>query len=299
MGKIYTLRKPFTDERGDALNGKMFNIFVNTDGDKKVLFRDAITGDNLWITTRIVISPTLNADGGIIFVTSSGTCYDLINVETLIPTDKAVKKVDPSPIDAVDDTVPKATPAICSLTEKETRELLLNIFDIFDRKLLDSFDAKGIKTVGHVVDYLKNKEKFSAVLAKAVSFTKRATTEKMIVNCLRSLGYKIDAVYPDDCDWDDDDCTWEVKGFESQDFKSSLDLKLIYALTEYKPINYGNGYDKTTFVFNRELSEAEFIQFLNENKYQIHEQEGWWDDHSKIEGKGQKWIYTWVRVYTD
>ena len=53
------------------------------------------------------------------------------------------------------------------------------------------------------------------------------------------------------------------------------------------------------FAFSRDLTESEFIQFLNENDYKIHVQDGWWDNYSKIDGKGQKWNYTWVLVYTD
>lgn len=299
MCKIYTLRKPMTGERGVALNGKLLNIFVSTDADKKVLFRDAVSGDNLWITTQVAIPPHPTSDG-IKFVTRSGANYDLINVETLIPTKVTEAKNEDSKQLAVTDAVAKEA-TICSLTEKEARELSINIFDMFDKKLLDSFDAKGIKTVGDAVDYLKNKQKFSAVLAKAVTFTKRTTTEKMIVNCLRAVGYEIVASYPDDYDWesDDGDCLWTVRGFTQLNSKSSSDFKVIFELYEYKPIHYGNGYRKTTFKFNRDLTEKEFCQYLFENEFPIHEAEGWWDDHSKIEGKGQKWTYTWVLAYTD
>lgn len=294
MCKIYTLRKQMTDERGECLNGKIFNVLTNNK--KEVLFKDVITGEPLWLATQVVIPPHPSSNGdGISFVTRSGTCYDLINVETLIPT----KVTGAKNVDATDTVSKEAT--ICSLPEKEVRELSINIFDMFDKKLLDSFDTKGIKTVGDAVDYLKNKEKFSAVLAKAVAFNKRAATEKLIVNCLRAVGYEITASYPDDYDWesDDGDCLWTVRGFTQLNSKSSSDFKVIFELYEYKPIHYGNGYKKTTFKFNRDLTEKEFCQYLFENEFPIHEAEGWWDDHSKIEGKGQKWTYTWVLAYTD
>jgi len=69
--------------------------------------------------------------------------------------------------------------------------------------------------------------------------------------------------------------------------------------TEFKGINYGDGYKKTVFTFSRDITEEEFIEFLKENKYKLHEATGWWDDHSKIEGKGSVWTYTWVLAYTD
>lgn len=76
-------------------------------------------------------------------------------------------------------------------------------------------------------------------------------------------------------------------------------IEVVDKKRSHKPINYGNGYDKTEFTFNREITEDEFLEFLKENKYRLHEAEGWWDNHHKIEGKGTKWTYTWVLAYTD
>lgn len=66
-----------------------------------------------------------------------------------------------------------------------------------------------------------------------------------------------------------------------------------------KPINYGNGYLRYEFTFNRECSEEEFIEFLKANNHIIHAASGWWDDYSEITGSGNTWTYTWVRAYTD
>ena len=66
-----------------------------------------------------------------------------------------------------------------------------------------------------------------------------------------------------------------------------------------KPIKFGNGYDRTTFTFNRDITKDEFVKFLEDRKYTMHYPEGWWDDHSEITGSKNKWAYTWVKVYTD
>ncbi|MCM1232597.1 MAG: hypothetical protein NC489_20930 [Ruminococcus flavefaciens] len=76
-------------------------------------------------------------------------------------------------------------------------------------------------------------------------------------------------------------------------------IEVVDKATSYKGINYGDGYDKTEFTFNREITEEEFMTFLLANKYRIHNADGWWDNHSKIEGSGAKWTYTWVLAYTD
>ena len=66
-----------------------------------------------------------------------------------------------------------------------------------------------------------------------------------------------------------------------------------------KAISYGDGYNKTEFEFNFDITEDEFIKYLIANGYKIHEQEAWYEDHSEISGDGRNWVYNWVRVYTD
>lgn len=76
-------------------------------------------------------------------------------------------------------------------------------------------------------------------------------------------------------------------------------LEVVSKKKSSRSINYGDGYDKTIFVFNRPCSKEDFISFLNDHNYKLHEADGWWDNHSKIEGNGDTWTYSWVFVYTD
>lgn len=76
-------------------------------------------------------------------------------------------------------------------------------------------------------------------------------------------------------------------------------ITLLNKKYKHRDINYGDRYDKTTFTFNRGITEEEFRKFLKENNYKIKEKAEWWNDYSTIEGKGNTWIYKWVRVYTD
>ena len=83
---------------------------------------------------------------------------------------------------------------------------------------------------------------------------------------------------------------------------STVDISNIEVVSEnkkYKHIKYGDGFDKTEFVFNRDITEEEFIEYLKVNGYRISPFDKWYNDYSKIEGEGNKWVYTWVLVYTD
>ena len=77
------------------------------------------------------------------------------------------------------------------------------------------------------------------------------------------------------------------------------DVKVISKIHDHKNINYGDGYDKTKFVFNKDLTEYEFVEYLKLNHYNIKPYEAWYYDYSKIEGAGNTWTYTMVHVYTD
>lgn len=76
-------------------------------------------------------------------------------------------------------------------------------------------------------------------------------------------------------------------------------IQVVNKTEEHKPIHYGDGFDKTNFTFNREVSEEEFLAFLKENNYRISPKAEWYNDYTKIEGSGNTWSYIWVRVYTD
>ena len=68
---------------------------------------------------------------------------------------------------------------------------------------------------------------------------------------------------------------------------------------DFKGINYGDGYNKHTFQFSREITEEEFVAFLTERKFDLTPKGDWWKNYAKIEGSGDTWVYTWVLVYTD
>jgi hypothetical protein len=175
---IYTLRKPMDGDKA-ILNGKLLLLRIGK-GDGRLKIADALTKEDLWLTTPVVINRGGNE--GVHFVTESGTVYDFINVESLIPTRQIV---------------PTAT------TE-----------------------------MAHAED-------------PVVDFT--------VVSCGQS----------------------------------------------HKQIHYGDGYDKFTFEFSREIDEFEFVAFLKQEGYRITKQEYPYQDYSKVDGKGTNWTYTWVRCYTD
>ena len=84
--------------------------------------------------------------------------------------------------------------------------------------------------------------------------------------------------------------------------ESKIDISDISVVSEnrkHQHIHYGDGFDKTEFEFNREITEEEFVEYLKVNGYKISPFDKWYNDYSKIEGKGNKWVYTWVLVYTD
>lgn len=64
-------------------------------------------------------------------------------------------------------------------------------------------------------------------------------------------------------------------------------------------IHYGNGHYTIKFIFDRTITEEEFIEFLSNNGYKLHDPDGWWDDHSEIYCKQGIWYYDWVKAYTD
>lgn len=79
--KIYTLR---SENIGPLqhLNGKMFTI--EFDGENHMTLNDITTGDWLRKTTHVVKSKeTMN---GVVYTTASGAVYDLVDVETLLPS---------------------------------------------------------------------------------------------------------------------------------------------------------------------------------------------------------------------
>jgi hypothetical protein len=78
-----------------------------------------------------------------------------------------------------------------------------------------------------------------------------------------------------------------------------MEFKVIDKKYKYIPINYGDGYQITDFIFDRDITKEEFEEFCKKEGLKIHRAEGWWDDYSKIEGKGKWWTHTWVLTYDD
>lgn len=86
MGKnLYTLRTAMNDDVHSKLNGKMFWVNVNNEN-QHARFIDVITG--LVLVESTSVESRVEGIEGIIIRTSSGTEYDLVFVETLIPTYK-------------------------------------------------------------------------------------------------------------------------------------------------------------------------------------------------------------------
>jgi hypothetical protein len=175
---IYTLSAPLDGEKS-ILNGRLLLVRIDKN-DKRLKIADAITREDIWVTTPIFVSR--ESDVGACFVTQSGSTYDFVNVEALIPTTKVFSNTSE---DAVHEEEP--------------------------------------------------------------------TVDFVVVNCEES----------------------------------------------HRPIYYGDGYDKYVFEFSREINEAEFLAFLKKEGRPTNKQEHMFQDYAKLQGKGTKWTYTWVRCYTD
>ena len=91
--RIYTLRKPFEDELRSILNGQLFAVSKNNNtGHLRFVGLDIRNHVVLFETSSVQSS--MGTDDGVIFCTSNGTIYDLVDVSTLIPTKALVKVCD-------------------------------------------------------------------------------------------------------------------------------------------------------------------------------------------------------------
>lgn len=169
-------------------------------------------------------------------------------------------------------------------------------------RCIEWLDSHGITTIGDTVDHLRsNGNFFYGCNAHNFKYKTIYLYNLDIINLLKNIGYTIKYIKNNS---DDDEElykeSWIIEGFKSPKFKTANDLTVIIVTNDYKPIRYGDGYDKHEFVFNRNITEEEFYDFLNTNNYNLHSNPvGWWDDYSKIEGCDNKWTYTWIRRYTD
>ncbi|MCM1441678.1 MAG: hypothetical protein NC131_21085 [Roseburia sp.] len=80
----------------------------------------------------------------------------------------------------------------------------------------------------------------------------------------------------------------------------NIDFTVVDEHHDYRPIHYGDGYDRTDYEFSRDISEEEFIAFLKSHNINTRTvQEHPYQDYAKLEGSGTKWTYKWIRCYTD
>lgn len=97
--------------------------------------------------------------------------------------------------------------------------------------------------------------------------------------------------------------TTETCTIESNEISEEIDVaNLKYEIVEedHKPIRYGDGYDLLRFKFETELTETEFIDFIENVMHRTVKEKGaWYEEYSIIEGQGKEWTYKWIRVYTD
>lgn len=92
---------------------------------------------------------------------------------------------------------------------------------------------------------------------------------------------------------------WATEQVPEDEEVKPAELTVLSKQVTSKGINYGNGFNKTAFKFNRPCTKEEFVEFLKRNNYNLHETDNWWDNYSELSGSGSDWTYTWVRVYTD
>lgn len=87
----------------------------------------------------------------------------------------------------------------------------------------------------------------------------------------------------------------------AEDSVLPIALGVISKNHEYKPIYYGDGYDKYVYMFDREITIDEFIKFVeNEFSRELRFiQEYPYQDYDKVDGSGNEWTFTHILCYTD
>ena len=78
-------------------------------------------------------------------------------------------------------------------------------------------------------------------------------------------------------------------------------IKMVGSQKDYKSINYGDGYDKMTYTFNREISADEFIQWCKDNtNRRMNEKQSYpFESYVEIRGSGKTWEHKIILCYTD
>ena len=80
------------------------------------------------------------------------------------------------------------------------------------------------------------------------------------------------------------------------------DITVETVSTDFKPIYYGNGYDKYVFRFDSAMSQQEVEAWLRVNGYLVKHDHAWYDDYSEVrvvDTECFEWEYTRIRAYTD
>ena len=177
---IFTLREAFEeDDLRSILNGRVFKIKKDKET-SSLSFIDATTEERLWYSTALMSRG--DTDDGCILQTKSGSVFDLVNIETLIPTGSA------------------------------------------------------------------------------------------IISC-------------ENCDTDN----------------AIPELPILISKTHSsKPIHYGDGYERDIYVFDRSITNTEFVRYLD--SVGIHprfKQRYPYDDYDRIEGSGNMWHFITIKCYTD
>lgn len=277
MKRILTLASKETGELA-SLNGKIFYVKINPDTNHAI-FVDVLTNAILRETTSVENIRRTNTT--IIFSTSSGKTYNLVDVFSLIPS-----------FDGKNDLSPMLErPAMMNdrnFDENEVKELKLDQFKLLFlgcSVVVPALEKDGIITIGDLVNKVKTNFDFIKFFNENIPSQDPKKMNEAVLNILRSVGYSIG--------------TNDKLKFESIGNYFSGNFKAIAKLTSHKGIHYGDGYDKSVFIFDRDINKTEFIQFCKDNNLRLHEAEGWWDDHSMVEGLGNTWIYTWVLAYDD
>ena len=241
--KLFTLRNPFptTDELRRQLNGTIFSIKI--DDDKYAYFIDPETR-NILIRTTSLENIELT-DDGFILNTAHGTKYDIICIQTILPTNE---------------NYPSLLERYNSLADHIRSLIIKN--DEFEND-----ENSGIEFKLHE-RYTKWNQDNLKLLAKMYNLTEAAMIEQLAT--ARDISELVEN--PDDVD------------------------------REYKPINYGDGWDKYTYEFSEPVTEIEFIKYVAEHTNHMFQfDSNYYRDYSSIErskdGLTLKWV--WNRVYTD
>lgn len=301
MSKLYTLRNELTGE-ASVLNGEIFKVIIDNTGVAIFRIVNYNNPKDIWVTSSIV-SKEVTSDG-ILFETKSGIIYDLIDVATLIPTNennvKAVVKNNEN-----DSTAVKTTPAALSCyTADEIRNMKVEKYLSTDWRFNPDC-IYGFSTIRDLEQMLKSgvddyrlAESAKMILEYAgFQVTKIENAKETVVHSLLTApglnAYEVN-----------------FKGFRLNNTKSVRPIGYNFS---HIPANYCDSHNIHEFVFNKEITEEEFIEFCEMNNLKIKKPGAWYEEYSEIKniyannsvpsfmnnGVSTSWRYDWVKPFTD